>query len=159
MSANKYLPHVFVLPEDDANSSLANGFHLEVASTRQMQVLPVAGGWTEVLNRFTSEHISAMVGCPCRFMVLLIDFDNQADRLAKAKAVIPQELTNRVFVLGAWTAPEDLKNALGNYEAIGSALAKDCREDTDTTWRHALLQHNAGELDRLRTHVRPLLFQ
>jgi hypothetical protein len=38
------------------------------------------------------------------------------------------------------------------------ALAKDCREGTDTTWWHALLQHNASELDRLRACVRPILF-
>jgi hypothetical protein len=38
-------------------------------------------------------------------------------------------------------------------------LAKDCREETDTTWGHRLLRHNAGELDRLRKYVRPILFQ
>jgi len=37
-------------------------------------------------------------------------------------------------------------------------MAKDCREDTDTTWGHPLLRHNTGELDRLREHVRPILF-
>ena len=29
MSVNKYLPHVLVLPEDDANRQLANGFLLD----------------------------------------------------------------------------------------------------------------------------------
>lgn len=159
MSVNKYLPHVLVLPEDDANSSVANGFHLEVDLIRQMRVLPVAGGWKEVLNRFGSEHISEMIHYPERFMVLLIDFDNQADRLQKAKAAIPPEMTDRVFVLGALSAPEDLKNTLGSYETIGSALARDCRDGTDATWGHNLLLHNASELDRLRQHVRPFLFQ
>jgi hypothetical protein len=37
-------------------------------------------------------------------------------------------------------------------------MAKDCREGTDTIWRHDLLRHNAGELDRLAAHVRPILF-
>lgn len=161
MSVNKYLPHVLVLPEDDANSSVANGFHLEIVSTKskQMQVLPVAGGWNEVLRRIGSEHSSEMVRCPERFMVLLIDFDNQADRLRKAKAAIPPEITDRVLVLGVLSAPEDLKNTLGSYETIGSALARDCRDGTDATWGHNLLLHNASELDRLRQHVRPFLFQ
>ena len=45
------------------------------------------------------------------------------------------------------------------YEDIGRAMAKDCREETNTTWGHGRLRHNAGELDRLRQHVRPILFQ
>ena len=161
MSVNKDRPHVLVLPEDDANHQLANGFLLEVDSTRQrrIQVLPVAGGWNEVLNRFQVDHVNNIARCPHRFMVLLIDFDNDEDRLEAAKGAIPQNLTQRVFVLGALSEPEALKNALGSYETIGSALARDCREDTDTTWGHALLRHNATELDRLRQHVRPFLFQ
>jgi hypothetical protein len=160
MSASKYLPHVFVLPEDDANRQLANGFHLDVFSIRQLQVLEVAGGWAKLLDRFQSVHVREMEKCPNRFMVLLIDFDGRKDRLDQANAFIPNHLTDRVFVLGVWTEPEDLdKAALGNYEIIGRALARDCREETDTTWGHALLRHNATELGRLRERVRPILFQ
>ncbi len=58
MSVNRELPHVMVLPEDDANRQLALGFHLQVdwRCKRQMQVLRVAGGWREVLDRFRVEH-------------------------------------------------------------------------------------------------------
>jgi hypothetical protein len=161
MSPNKEKAHLLVLPEDDANSQLATGFHLEVDSTRyrQMQVLPPAGGWKEVLKRFNKDEVQGMEKWADRIMVLLIDFDGTQDRLDEAKAEIPDHLTERVFILGTLTEPEDLRKAsLGNYETIGSALAKDCREETDSTWAHPLLQHNAGELDRLREHVRPILF-
>lgn len=160
MSVNRYQPHVFVLPEDDANVRLANGFHLQVAWSRhrQMQVLPMAGGWNEVLSLFRSEHVMEMDRCPARFMVLLIDFDSKEDRLNNAKAAIPERLADRVFVLGAWSKPEALKADLGRYEKIGSDMAKDCRDGTERTWGHRLLQHNAGELDRLRQHVGPILF-
>lgn len=161
MSVNHYLPHVFVLPEDRANTRLANAFHKDVdwSRYRQMQVLPEAGGWTEVLTRFKEDEVAGMEKWRDRFMVLLIDFDGRDDRLDAAKAEIPTHLTDRVFILGALIEPEDLKKAkLGDYEAIGSALAKDCREETDSTWGHPLLQHNASELDRLREHVRPILF-
>ena len=57
-----------------------------------------------------------------------------------------------------WTEPEALRAALGSYETIGRALAKDCREGTDTTWEHRLLRHNSGEIGRLRERVRPILF-
>ena len=49
------------------------------------------------------------------------------------------------------TEPEDLKKAaLGPYETIGMLVAKDCREETDTTWGHGLLRHNADEIGGLR---------
>ena len=92
-------------------------------------------------------------------MVLLIDLDGIERRLGEAKAKIPEHLTDRVFILGALTSPEALKQAdLGSYEVIGSDMAKDCREGTDNIWGHQLLQHNASELDRLRERVRPILF-
>ncbi len=62
MSQNRERPHILVLLEDDANRQLANGFHLQVDWTlqRQMQVLPVAGGWGEVLNLFEAELVAEM---------------------------------------------------------------------------------------------------
>lgn len=160
MGVNKDLPHVLVLPEDDANRQLANGFWREVDWNRQrrMQVLAEAGGWNEVLTLFKSEHVSYMDRCPDRFMVLLIDFDSKEGRLNHAMAAVPEHLADRVFVLGAWSKPEALKADLGPYEKIGSDMAKDCRDGTETTWRHHLLRHNVGELDRLREHVGPILF-
>ena len=161
MSVNKYQPHVFVLPEDDANLQIANGFHLHVPWNRQrrMQVLPVAGGWIKVLDQFHSNHIDKMESNSGRFMVLLIDLDGIEGRLAEAKAKIPANLTDRVFILSALTAPEALRQAkLGSYEDIGSAMAKDCHEESEIIWGHELLQHNKIELDRLRARVRPILF-
>jgi hypothetical protein len=68
-------------------------------------------------------------------------------------------LAERMFVLGALSRPEALRQAnLGSYEEIVRALAKDCCEGTDTIWGHELLRHNASELDRLREHVGPILF-
>lgn len=158
MSVNKHRPHVYVLPEDDANRQLANGFWKDVDLIRQMYVLPVAGGWNKVLNVFEAVHIVEMDRCQSRFMVLLIDFDSKLDRLKEAKAVIPDHLVDRVFVLGAWNEPEDLKESLGPYETIGSKMADDCRKDSHETWGNDLLKHNAAELERLREHVRPILF-
>jgi len=159
MSVNREQPHVFVLPEDDANRQLANGFHLELDLTRKMQVLLPAGGWIQVLKRFLSDHVPEMHRNQHRYMVLLIDFDGKEGRLAQAKGEVPNNLIDRVFVLGVWTEPEALKAKLGSYETIGLALAKDCREDTDRTWGHELLRHNASELARLRENVLPILFR
>ncbi|MGP8244552.1 MAG: hypothetical protein ACLQVN_08540 [Bryobacteraceae bacterium] len=159
MSVNRKRPHVFVLPEDDANRQLANGFHLDPhILTRQFQVLKQAGGWMNVLEEFLSTHVAAMDRNPYRHMILLIDLDGKEQRLQEAKARIPGHLAQRVFILGALSEPEALRADLGSYETIGLALARDCREDTDTTWGHRLLRHNAAELHRLRATVRQILF-
>lgn len=157
---NKEVPHVLVLPEDDANRQLANGFRLDpLLDDRRMQILQVAGGWGEVLDRFKEDHVPEMDKYATRFMVLLVDFDNKENRLDMVKTVIPDRLKERVFILGAWSQPERLRQALGSYESIGLKMAKDCRDGTEETWTHNLLRHNAGELDRLREHVRPILFE
>lgn len=153
---NKYQPHVLVLPEDDANRQLANGFLLEldISVLSRIQVLPEVGGWRAVLDNFASDHVTGMDRYADRHMILLIDCDGVAGRVGEAKQRIPARMSNRVFILGAWTEPEELKGAgLGAYEAIGRAAAADCREQTNTIWGHILLRHNASEIDRLRQHV------
>jgi hypothetical protein len=156
---NREQPHVVVLPEDDRNRQLANGFQLQLNWDRQrwMRVLPVAGGWTRVVPLLPTLQMNHW---PKRFAILLIDFDNQfTARLQNVKAQIPANLTDRVFILGAEDDPEALKQALQKpYEVIGSAMAEDCRQRSDATWGHPALQQNAGELVRLRQHVVPILF-
>lgn len=161
MGVNKHQPHILVLPEDDANRQLATGFCLGLDSTvlRRIQVLPLAGGWTRVLECFVADHVADMARYPDRFMVLLIDFDGDEARLDFAKNGIPGSLSERVFILGTLTEPEQLTRAgLGTCEEIGSALARDCREETDTTWNHLLLRCNTSEVVRLRERVRSILF-
>lgn len=157
---NRHRPHVLVLPEDDANRQLANGFVLSPhLKTRNIQVLEEVGGWREVLNRFNSDQINGMQRYPSRFVILLIDFDRDEGRLSVVKAAVPQSLAERVFILGTLSEPEALKrDGLGSYETIGKALADDCYEGTNRTWGHPLLEHNHGELTRLRDLIYRILF-
>jgi len=160
MSVNKYRPHVLVLPEDDANRQLATGFSLhEAVATRTIQVLPEAGGWTQVLEDFFSDHATAMDQYPHRLMVLLIDCDGDDNRLQRARSRVPHHLVGRVFILGTLSEPEALKADLGTYETIGKGMATDCREGTNHIWGHPLLSHNGAELERLRPQILPILFQ
>jgi hypothetical protein len=160
MSVNNHRPHVFVLPEDDANRQLANGFHLEVGGTRQMQVLPEVRGWPHVLDVFESVHVAGLRRFPERFIVLLIDFDEDTNRLARFQRRIPEDVAGRVFVLGTWSAPERLTARLGNQscETVGRVLADECRTGRRDTWTHMLLRHNAAELVRLEERVCAILF-
>jgi hypothetical protein len=156
---NKYMPHLLVLPEDDANRQLANGFVLGVQHERRIQVLVEAGGWSVVLERFLSDHISAMRKYHERHMVLLLDFDEQDNRPDQVKERIPDDLKERVFILGVHSEPEALKRAgLGSLEDIGSRLATECREGKREIWAHDLLKINTSELDRLQRFVCGFLF-
>lgn len=159
MSVNKFVPHVLVLPEDDANRQIAVGFQLDIDWVTRMKILPVAGGWAEVLHRFETDHVSEMESNANRLMVLLIDFDGNEDRIDRARAGVPSRLSDRVFVIGAWTNPEHLRQAMHeSYETIGTLLSQDCRNGTTTTWSHDLLRHNAEELERLRVLVRSIFY-
>lgn len=158
MAVNKHLPHVLVLPEDDANRQMANGFHQQIDQLRQMQVLRPAGGWSKVLDVFKADYTTAMDDNPNCLIVLLIDFDSDDNRFDHAKSTIPNRLADRVFIIGAWSSPEKLKATFGSLEGVGYKLANDCRHGTDVTMQHELLRHNAGEIIRLRERVLPVLF-
>ncbi len=157
---NKYIPHLLVLPEDDANRQIANGFLLNPnLKNRSIQVLPPAGGWTKVLEDFSSVHVSEMQTYSQRRIVLVIDFERHEDRLSLVREKIPQALADRVFVLGTMSEPENLKIAFGeSFEEIGKALAKDCAYNTNELWGHDLLSHNAPEINRMIISVKPFLF-
>lgn len=160
MSVNNYLPHVMVLPEDRANHELAHGFSINLTEFRRVfQVLPEAGGWSKVRKLFQEEHRLEMENNAFRHMILLVDFDEKANRLSEMKKVVPNSLSDRVFVIGVWSEPEELKRRqLGSRESIGRQLADECYDDKLNLWNHELLRHNASELDRMKVKLRPILF-
>ncbi|MDM8558316.1 hypothetical protein [Candidatus Parabeggiatoa sp. HSG14] len=163
MSVNKYNQHIWVLPEDDANRQIANGFLLAPnLNDRAIQTLPPSGGWIKVLNSFKDNHVPEMYKYKNRMMLLLVDFDLKVDRrLTYAKKQIPDDLKERVFVLGTQSEPENLKKNIANintFEDIGKALAQDCVNETDKIWGHDLIKHNRNELARMISSVKPFLF-
>lgn len=158
--SNKYQPHIHVLAEDDANRQIVNGFLLEPnLNNRAVKVLPIPGGWGKTLEEFNNKYASEMRQLPKRMMVLLIDFDDDENRLSYVESHIPDDLKARVFVLGVLSEPENLKReSKKTFEEIGEALAKDCSDNKNELWGHNLLKHNKPELDRMATLVRPFLF-
>jgi hypothetical protein len=160
MSVDKYKPHLFILPEDDDNKNIANGFILDSnMNNRAIQVLSVAGGWMKVVEKFTNDHIKSMRNYPHRNIVLIIDFDGFEDRFSYVESFIPDDIKNRVFILGVKLEPKDLKrDTQKSCEAIGKALAKDCSENKNELWGHHLLIHNKPELERMILSIKPFLF-
>ncbi|MGK7928866.1 MAG: hypothetical protein AB4290_27125 [Spirulina sp.] len=157
---NRYKPHIIVLPEDRADEEIANGF-IEAQNVNYdlVKIERPVGGWQKVLDKFTEIHVSDMRKFPEAIIVLLIDFDGRDDRLSDVEKEIPEDIKDRVFVLGVKYNPEILKKDMNkkNYE-IGEALARDCSNNTNEIWGHDHLKHNQPELDRIISSVKPFLF-
>ena len=155
---NRYRPHLLVLPEDEATRSLAVGFNDQ--ATGQLQVLNPAGGWPHVLQIFQDKYVAHMNQFSNAHIVLLIDFDDdQPNRFAQFQGVIPAPVAARVYVLGARTEAEVLRNETrSKYGVLGSSLAKECRSGVYSLWACPQLQDNQVELARLVANVKPFLF-
>lgn len=94
MALNKFKPHVYILPEDDANRQLANGFllHHQLA-TRSVQVRSPAGGWRKALFEvFPDEYLPLLKQSKDCHVVILIDFDEDKDRLSTFFDSLPQSV-------------------------------------------------------------------
>ncbi len=158
MGMNKYQPHVVVLPEDDATRQLAVGFSLGMHQTCPLDVKDPAGGWTHVLQLFVTEYLPKFRKDKGNLhLVMLIDFDNNLERLETMRERIPDELKGRVFVIGAWSAAEKLRQGqYGSFEKIGLSLAQDCQEERP--WNHELLQHIDEEIKDMTKALKPILF-
>ncbi len=163
---NKYLDHLLVLPEDDANRRLVNGFLMHVdVKYRSIQVLPEAGGWRHVLAALQDPVIiNGLKNYPKRHLLLMIDFDGQdAARLmeyANAVAALPAAEQGRVYLLGCLETPERMRAACGvQLEDIGNQLAGECPPPpAEGLWAHAHMVQNAPELARLVAQVQPFLY-
>jgi len=157
VSVNKYLDHVVVIPEDDADRQLANGFLLHLSlNSKSIDVRRSAGGWKKVLDI----DFLDLPSLPRRHLILLIDFDGCFERRKEYfDGQIPDQIRDRVYLIGCLHEPEILKKDCGmGFEAIGESLAESCWKQENGLWDHAELVHNRGELERLMRNVRPILF-
>lgn len=162
---NNYQPHIFVLPEDDANRSLANGFFTHQKLTiRNFHIQKPLGGWCKVFDEFNENQIKKMSDYPKRILIMLIDFDKDYNsRIEKFHEAIPKDIKDRVFVLGVLSKPEELPSPHGEkgLEQHGLNLADDCANEQNKNihWNNDLLKHNLVELNGRIQQLKDLLFQ
>jgi hypothetical protein len=121
MAVNKYKPHVYIIPEDDANRQIAVGFgNYFGISQRSMQILPVAGGWMLAIAKLHNDYLPILKSNSKAHVVVLIDSDQYASRIDEELDKVPDELRNRIFMLGTMPAPESLKTSTCmHFEQIG----------------------------------------
>jgi len=162
MSVNREKPHLVILPEDAPYENMSNGFINHINNVRLIQVLPFASGWLKTVDKLTKEQVPEMRRFSQRMVLLLIDFDQDKNRMEYIIRQIPIDLKERVFILGVWSESEKLKNCknevVQSFEKIGESLAQACINDDDELWQHELLKHNLKEIERMKPSVKPLLF-
>ncbi len=160
MSVNRHRPHVLVLVEDQANREIVIGFrtHLSV-DQRQIGVTKNLGGWRRVCDEFEHVYVTKLYESEECHVVMLIDFDERLERREHVKELIPDELQDRVCIIGVLSEPEKLKDATKlRFEEIGLALAADCPGQAAGIWNHELLKHNVVELGRISKTFGPIVF-
>lgn len=158
---NKYLQHVYVIPEDDCDRQLAHGFVMHPrVDGRRIQVMPLAGGWAHAVRLLHDEYVAKLRENPRAHVVLVVDFDGCFDdRHSRILNDIPSDIRDRVFVVGPKETPEKLKGELSqSFESIGRSLADDCDADAKGLWVHEQLSHNKDDRQRLAEAIRPFLF-
>ncbi len=155
--SNKYVPHLLVIPEDEANRQIMTGFvsHLEV-DNRRITVEPVACGWIKALEQFRINHLMGMAKYENRHVMILIDFDGRENRLEKAKEYIPENMRSRVYVMGCLSEPEKIRAATRMSKSqLGEAIAEACLRGNEDLWKTDILAHNRAELERMKSSICP----
>lgn len=162
MSANKYTQHLIVIPEDQAVRDMVNGFStlLEI-NERQFYVYDLARGWERGKETLLKLSKGYMREYPSSYALLIVDFDRNAHRGSEIKNQIPEEVRDRVFVVGVLNEPVNLKNSTGmKFEQLGLQIAEGCKDSNIDFWeRQELLAHNVDEIRRLSKAVRNLFFR
>lgn len=150
-----------MIPEDDANRQLANGFkdHPAVAQ-RNLDIRPVAEGWVHVLKVFEDEYVSFMRRHSAVHVVLLLDFDVKGEsRRELCEKHIPDDLKPRTFLIGTSDTPEGFKKNMNlTLEKLGFELAAGCDREDLGLWTHPHLAHNLDEVKRMRQTIHGILF-
>ncbi len=161
MAVNKMRPHLVVIPEDEANLQLVNGFIGYFAvNSRQVGLESPAGGWMPALTLFETDYVSYLRKFQKGNVVVLIDFDGEGDtRRTTCEQKVPDDLKERVFFLGTRDEPEALRREIKlSLESIGESAARDCAQNQTQFWGHDHLTHNLTELSRLLPIAHPILF-
>jgi hypothetical protein len=163
MSPNRHQDHVIIIPEDDADRQIANGFCSSYqlgTRSRRVQVVNETGGWLNAEATLHRTYVPHLQKFNNSRVVLVIDFDSTPARGVEILERVPGDLRDRVFVIGSLTDPQDLARSFKkSFEEIGRDIADQCADGTtQSLWDHDLLEHNQTEVERLSKNVRPFLF-
>jgi hypothetical protein len=124
-----------------------------------MQIVAPAGGWLKALEKLRTEYFAVLErNLNCRVLVL-IDCDQDPNRIVEAIGTMPEHLRERIFVLGTLRDPESLQSAMKmTLETIGEQIANECFEEEANVWKHPDLIHNQPEVASLKQSLFSAVF-
>lgn len=160
MAANRYAPHLYVIPEDDANRQIAVGFEKDYRiKPRSIQIIGPAGGWKKALEKLSDDYYRILESNHNSRVLVIIDCDGDAERISRALGEVPAHLRGRVFIVGTMSEPEVLKKTFNTtLEKIGQAIADECFDENVKLWNHEQLIHNSSEVERLKRDLFSIVF-
>ncbi len=153
MGVNYYKEHLYIILEDEKYQRIMNGVNLSLhVNASVIKISNFSGGWGKVFKDFQSS-ISILEKFQKRHTLLLMDFDDDFEsRLEEFHNLVPDELKNRVFILGIDNKEsEDLARFFKcNIEEVGKKLVEDCPNGNLSNWRNIHLECNLLEIERMR---------
>ena len=160
MSVNKYKPHLYIIPEDSVDRQLANGFVLHYEVNGEVQIINESGGWPKVIDAIMNVYVPILRRYRYAHVIGIIDCDNWENRIQKKLDQFPDDVRDRIFLLGFIKDPEKFKESvpISSYEKIGEKLAEECFEDSLELWNHEHLKHISSEIERAKSSLRPIIF-
>ena len=160
MAVNVYKPHLYVIPEDDADRQFADGFELDYRlKPRAMQVMPTAGGWMKVVEKILDDYVPKVRRNRHTHVIGIIDCDEHPKRIEEQLERIPEDVRDRIFLLGTLEDPQAFKRSVNqSFEKIGIDLADECFRKQFELWRHAHFSHLYDEIDRAAGTLHSILF-
>lgn len=169
---NEYRPHLKILCEDEINQNFAKGFILGLNSYQFLHpqietIKDVAGGWNKAVNGLNEVWLNQLKQNKYLFLLILIDSDGNSNRLNAVLSTIPNDLKERVFVMGCLDEPETLKQQSHaaikqmdkkekvSDEAVGKVLFQHCKDNPENNlWHSDELKHNLAEIERLKENTK-----
>lgn len=162
---NKYTDGLQILAEDEDLASIVSGFFACANINfdhRRVDDKGAASGWTSVQD-WLCKSVSFLEKYDKLCRLGIVDFDGYENRATNFKKKIPEEVRDRVFVLGPIRNVETLKKETGlSLERIGAKIARTCASMTpveNSIWQCDQLKHNIPEVERLKKRVGSFLFK
>lgn len=171
---NKYKPNLLILCEDAINRDIAKGFILGLHDLHGfLNPSPIethhelAAGWCKAIDNLENSWINKLQDNPNLFLLVLIDSDGRMDRIQEIKSKLPNDLINRISVMGCFHQPETLKKqahtaikqmdkkAKVSDENVGKALFQHCKDNPENNlWHSDELKHNLAEIEQLKENTK-----
>jgi len=153
LSVNRGKPYLLIIPEDDDDRAFAEGARGALPAMN-VKIVANSNGWPKIEKLLAGVYNKRLRANANEHLLILIDFDTKGQkRYDKVFGWVPEDVKDRVFIIGPEKEPKDLKKSLKlkmSFWQMGDQLVSDCDEQQiNPLWDHDMLSHNKPEFRRL----------